>query len=287
MSVYKLEYKQYTGPFTPGWSRFLVLTRYAFRGVFRSRWTVALFVIAALPALVFGALIYLRYNATFLDTFGLRISDFVPIDATFFQTYLGVQVGWCWILAAIIGPGLVSPDLANGGLPLYFCRPFSRAEYVIGKGSVLFFLLSAITWIPGLILIFLQTAYGGMGWLLDNLNIPFALVVSSMLWILALTLLALALSAWVKWRMVAGALVFIIVVVLSSFGGMINLLLGTYWGSLIDMPTMNAVVMHYLFQHEQLPGTVPMPAALVSLAVLLLCSLWLLNRRVQAYEVVR
>jgi hypothetical protein len=40
-------------------------------------------------------------------------------------------------LAAFVGPGQVSPDLANNALSLYLARPFSRVEYVLGKMSVL------------------------------------------------------------------------------------------------------------------------------------------------------
>ena len=52
-------------------------------------------------------------------------------------------------LAAFVGPGQVSPDLANNALSLYLARPFSRAEYVLGKMSVLVILLSLMTWVPG------------------------------------------------------------------------------------------------------------------------------------------
>ena len=48
-------------------------------------------------------------------------------------------------------------------MPLYLCRPFSRAEYVLGKMSVLVFLLSLITWVPGLILFVIQAQPGGLG----------------------------------------------------------------------------------------------------------------------------
>ena len=50
----------------------------------------------------------------------------------------------------------MSPDLRNNGLPLYLSRPFSRTEYVLGKMSVLLILLSAITWVPGLLLFLFQ-----------------------------------------------------------------------------------------------------------------------------------
>ena len=62
------------------------------------------------------------------------------------------RAAWRSFLTAFVGPGLVSPDLANSALPLYFCRPFSRAEYVLGKCAVSVQLLSLITWVPGLIL---------------------------------------------------------------------------------------------------------------------------------------
>ena len=37
MAVYKKTYRPYEGVLTPGWSRFLVLTRYAFEDLRRSR----------------------------------------------------------------------------------------------------------------------------------------------------------------------------------------------------------------------------------------------------------
>ena len=95
---------------------------------------------------------------------------------------------------------------ANGALPLYFCRPLSRAEYVLGKASVLGILLSQITWIPGLVLFVVQSTLAGPAWMWDNLWIAGSLIVSSLIWIAVLSLLAMALSAWVKWRIVAGAL---------------------------------------------------------------------------------
>jgi hypothetical protein len=59
-------------------------------------------------------------------------------------------------LAAFVGPGQVSPDLANNALSLYLARPFSRVEYVLGKMSVLAILMSLMTWMPGLLLFGLQ-----------------------------------------------------------------------------------------------------------------------------------
>src|SRR2546429_3788725 len=63
MAVYKRRYRPYHGPLTPERSRFLVLTRYAFAGLFRSRVFVLLFVLALVPTLFFAAYIFLANNS--------------------------------------------------------------------------------------------------------------------------------------------------------------------------------------------------------------------------------
>lgn len=287
MAVFKRSYRQYDGPVTPLWSRFLILPRYAFKNVFRSRLLLAFYVLCFVPTLVFGAFIYLRHNATFLEVFQVLPRDFMPVDANFFFIYLSFQASLAFIVTAFIGPGLISPDLANNALPLYLCRPFSRAEYVLGKMSVLIILISAVTWIPGLLLIFMQTNYEGLTWLSANFRIPVAVLLSSWLWIFVISLLALSLSAWVKWRVIAGIGLFIIFFVLAGFGNTINLILDTKWGTLIDLSQIITNIMHYLFMGEGLRGSIPVWSACLSLTLLCALCLRLLNRRLQAYEVVR
>ena len=75
----------------------------------------------------------------------------ISINVTFFMSLLGWQSMLALFLASFIGPGQVSPDLANNALSLYLARPFSRVEYVLGKMSVLVILMSLMTWVPGLL----------------------------------------------------------------------------------------------------------------------------------------
>src|SRR5690242_12094381 len=195
MAVYKRSYHGYTGPVTPAWSRFTIIPRYAYRGLFRSKIMTAFFVLCFLAPVVFLALIYLANNfGSFGRMFGVADAKLpLAVDGEFFSTYLAIQCPLAFILTAFIGPGLISSDLANGALPLYLVRPFSRAEYVLGKMSVLLILLSLITWIPGLILFGAQAAMAGGGWLSQNLWIAWGLFAGSWVWILVISLLALAL----------------------------------------------------------------------------------------------
>jgi ABC-2 type transport system permease protein len=139
------------------------------------------------------------------------------------------------LLTAFVGPSLVSPDLANGGLALHLSRPFSRAEYVAGKMTVLFVLLSLITWVPGLLLYTTQASCTGWTWVKSNLWLARSIVLWPLIWIVVLSLIALALSAWVKWRIAAGACVLGLHFVGAGFAQAINQILGTRNGSLINL----------------------------------------------------
>src|SRR4051794_23417257 len=144
MAVYEHTYKQYAGEVTPRWSRFLILPRHSYRSIFQSKLFIAFFVACFIYPLVASILIYLHHNAEALAIMELAIRRLVPIDAEFFLN-LVVGQGMCaFFITLLIGPPLVSRDVTNNGLPLYLCRPFSRAEYVLGKMSVLLILLSLI-----------------------------------------------------------------------------------------------------------------------------------------------
>ena len=153
-----------------------------------------------------------------------------------------------FLLTAFAGPGLVSPDLANGALPLYFCRPFSRTEYVLGKASVLAILLSQITWVPGLILFVMQASLAGASWTWTNLWIAGALVLASLLWVAFLSLLAMALSAWVKWRIVAGAMLLGVMFFGAGFAEAINAVMRTQSGHFFNVAYLMSTVWNALFQ---------------------------------------
>ena len=72
MAVYKRSYRGYSGPVTSEWSRFAIIPRYAYRGLFRSKIMTAFFVICFIPPLVFLFLIYLANNfGSFTRVFGV------------------------------------------------------------------------------------------------------------------------------------------------------------------------------------------------------------------------
>src|SRR2546421_614999 len=99
MAVLERAYKRYTGALSPEWSRFLIIPRHAFRDVFRAKLFTGLYALSFMAPLVFAILIYLRHNTEALAIMRLSAVNLLPIDATFFLTFVEIQ-GWfgsfCW-----------------------------------------------------------------------------------------------------------------------------------------------------------------------------------------------
>ncbi|MFN9741502.1 MAG: hypothetical protein ACK562_05315 [Acidobacteriota bacterium] len=287
MAVYEHQYKPYAGPLSRAWSRFLVIPRYAYEDLFQFRFFIALYALCFVTPLLFTILIYLHHNVTALAVFQLDAASLIPINGNFFQIFMSVQSALAFLMTVIIGPILISRDLANNGLPLYLCRPFTRAEYILGKMAVLGLLLSSFTWAPGLLLFLFQGYLAGGGWLLDNWWIGGAILLVSLAQISIFALLAMAFSAWLKWRTAASAALFAIFIIPTPIGFAIQEIFRTRKGHLFNPGLAIDQLMRHLFRTmspDELFLSVA-EAGLVWLAYALL-SLWMLTRKVRAYEVI-
>lgn len=286
MAVYKRSYKSYTGALTDPRTRFLILPKYSYERLFASRFLTGFLVASCFFPLGCVGYIYLVNNLSVFASMGIPPPQFLKIDASFFHFFLNFQGVLAYILTTLIGPNLIAPDLANNALPTYFSRPFSRTEYVIGKMSVLTILLSLITWVPGLLLFFLQASQAGWDWTWANLFIPRALFLGSLAWILLLSLLAVALSAWVKWKVVAGALILGVFGIGAGLAVMINNILGTDLGAMVDLSRIMNTIWSTQFGLEPSTGLEPFEAWLGFFAVCTVCVL-LLERKIRPKEIVK
>ena len=60
----------------------------------------------------------------------------------------------------------------------------------------------------------------------------------AVVWVFVLSMVGLAVSAWVKWRVIATGAIFAAVFVPAGVGGMVTLILRTRWGLLLNLPFM-------------------------------------------------
>src|SRR5215467_7331686 len=300
MAVYKRNYKRFDGPLTDQFWRFSILPRYSFQTVFESKLMTAFFTLCFLLHLIALIIIYLKYNLGALGALDIGFLRFLNIDGSFFLNVFSAQTYLSFLLVTFLGPGLIAPDLANNALPLYLSRPFSKTEYIAGKLSVLLILTSLITWVPGLILVLVQSNEAGLSWARDNIRIPAAIIAGSWLCILTISLVALALSAWVKMRPAAIISLFGIFFIAGAFGRIANTILDLdpALGLVIDMNASMKAFWGWLLVGQDTYGLTlvrgrlmdsHLPAWLSLVALLLSCvlALALLVKKIRASEVVR
>ncbi|HYO82147.1 MAG TPA: hypothetical protein VES20_12150 [Bryobacteraceae bacterium] len=298
MAVYKRAYKPYEGGLTgDGW-RWLVLTRYALARLFDSKLAIGFMVACYIFPVFAGATIYLRHNLGLLADLGANAANLFAADSNFFAAFLSVQGFFSFLFTAWAAPGLIAPDLSNNALPLYLCRPISRAEYVAGKMAVLAIPLSLITWVPGVILWSLEAGLDDTGWGGNNLHLALGTFLGSWLWIGLLALLGLALSAWVKWKIAASALLFGIFFISAAFSAIVNEVLdtklgyllnlghviGTLWGRMLQV-SPRRTLLGELFDIRT-GDEIPIWAAWMAVAGISAVCVALLNRKLRAKEVV-
>jgi ABC-type transport system involved in multi-copper enzyme maturation permease subunit len=290
MSVYRLNYRAYTGKVTPLWMRILVVARYGFNEAWSSRITIGLFILSLLPPIVFLVIIYVANNPMARSIIGSYDPEKMKIGASFFLIALQTQSWLAMVLASWVAPRLMGFDLADNALPILLSHPISRFGYVLGKFIALFGSLSLVTWVPILILFVDQSYSSPVPWAAANFQLAMGMMAGALIWIAFLSVLCLAVSSWVRWRVLATGAIFAAVFVPSGVGAIVSAVLRTKWGFLLNVPYMMSLLWQRLLGAPEFLGrwgSLPTPAILIMLAAACLVSVGMLNKRVRAREVVR
>jgi ABC-2 type transport system permease protein len=289
MAVYERTWRRYDGPLTPVRRRWLVITIDALKDAFKSRFFLFCYFIALLPTLFALVAVYVTHNLELLQQLGMPPEAF---DAV--RQWMISCLHWLFLaqaipaffIAVVVSPALIAADLSDNALPLYLCRPINRRDYVLGKMAVLTVLISPVTWIASLLVFVVQSLYEGGGWWHENIRIALGHLIGHITWIIVISLLSLAISAWVRFKPISRAILLGQFLILWGFSGVINLTVDTTWGALVDLRSLISVVVVSLFKPL---AEVPIPpwSAWTMLTVICLLSLLLLARKVKAHEVIR
>jgi len=265
--------------------RFLVLPRYAWRRLYQQRLVLLLTIVAFVWPVLCAGFIYLTNHAELLQGLDREFREFIQVNGRFFSIFMYVQAAFAVFLAALAGPGLIAPDLANNALPLYFSRPLTRWSYALARLTVLVGMLSIVTWVPGLVLFFLQVGLAGGSWLRGHWTLGVGMVAGFAVWVLILSLVAMAASAYVKWRVVAAAVSLAFFFILAGVAEMVDNVLRVTWGHIIDPAwTVNRVWCALLgVDPPRGPGT-GVSAAAIAMMILLLVVV--IERKLRPVEIV-
>ncbi len=279
-------WRAWDGPVTPTSRRFLVLTRFALKDVFESRVFLAFYILCLLPSAAAVLAIYFSHNTQFLEQFGGLDSWFAKAPDWIFLHLFGWQAMPAFLVAVIVTPPLIAADVGNNALGVILARAISRREYVLGKAAVVFLLLSPITWIPGLLTFSLQAFLGGGQWTIDNIRIAVAFFVGHLVWIVVVTTLCLAVSAWIRLAAFSRGALLAIFIISAVVGRLVNGVTRSSIGDLLHLSrAIESVVLRFFGAVP--PSALPSPANWLTLAAVVLGGLWVLNIKLRAVQEIR
>lgn len=264
----------------------LVIARHALAGLFASRWFVAFLMACCLPGLALLLLVFVRHNTAGtqpLEFLEAVLSRFWSLNTWLIEAARPPSLVVSFLVVLVAGPALTAPDVHRNAMPLYLSRPLGKADYVFGKLLPLLLLSMAVGWLPGVLVFVAQSSYLGFDWMLAHIRFPFALGASCLVWTACLGTIALAVSAWVKWRPAATLGFLGVYYATAVAGNVLGRVVDAEWiGGLLNLSDAIDTVDHWLhggggLGPEEPP--LPVPAAWgVLLASGALAALVLLRR---------
>ena len=89
--------------------------------------------------------------------------NLIKIDPGYFKSFL-VNPGFLFMIIIVLvfaAAGLVADDLKHSSLQLYFSRPLTKKDYLLGKLSVIAFFVLVLTAVPWLVLVVFKLIFAG------------------------------------------------------------------------------------------------------------------------------
>jgi ABC-type transport system involved in multi-copper enzyme maturation permease subunit len=143
--------------------RWLPITRTGIRLAFRKKGFKLAFASAFLPAFVALGGLYMSERLEDFKSLVQSNRALLRIDPAYFQLFLtGFPLYFLLIvILSYAGAGLISEDLKHNALQLYFARPLSKKDYVLGKMSVVAFFVTILTGLPWILLVVFKLIFAG------------------------------------------------------------------------------------------------------------------------------
>jgi ABC-type transport system involved in multi-copper enzyme maturation permease subunit len=176
-------YRGWDGRRAPGALRWAVIASTGIRRTWKSKWLRRILFVAVLPTLFLAIPIFLFEQAirdpqlwrgvvSFLQTLPQTESvgsvfSIDPLTATPEEINEARHQVWAYLLLTlfrypqailmvltigIAAPPLISNDVRSRAFLIYFSRPITRLEYILGKMGTMFFFLAMITTLPAILL---------------------------------------------------------------------------------------------------------------------------------------
>jgi ABC-type transport system involved in multi-copper enzyme maturation permease subunit len=278
MPIHDQSYRRYGGGKTTPGKAWTVIAWAGVRNMIRKRAFLGLLIFAWMPFVVRAVQIYIASNFP-------QAAMLAP-DAKMFRDFLEQQDFFVFIITIYVGAGLIASDRRANALQIYLSKPLMRTEYIAGKAAILFTFLMLVTWLPGMLLLFLQVMFkGSFDFLRANLFLFPAITAASLLQALLATFTMLALSSLSKSTRYVGILYAGSLFFTAAVFGAMTAITGSTKLSFLSLGSNLSQVVDVIFRLPPRYAT-PWSVSLIVIIGLIVVSISVLERRVRGVEVV-
>jgi ABC-2 type transport system permease protein len=279
MPIHDQSYRRYKGiraALGRGW---IVIATTGVKSMIRKRAFIGVLLFGWIQFVVRAVQIYLATNIP-------QAAILAPTAETF-RDFLEKQDFFVFIVTIYVGAGLIANDRRANALQIYLSKPLLRSEYIAGKAAILFTFLALVTWVPAILLLFIQVMFAGsFTFMRANLFLFPAITVASLLQVLLATFTMLALSSLSKSSRYVGILYAgILFFSAAIYGAMYAITGGSTTLSYLSLGANLTQVVDVIFRLTPRYAT-PWPVSLTVLLGLIVLSISVLERRVRGVEIV-
>ena len=278
MPIHDQGYRHYAGGRDAKGHAWLVIARAGIKHMISKRLFLGLLLVAYGPFFVRAVQLYISTNFS-------QVAFLAPTAQTF-REFLEQQSIFVFFITIFVGAGLIANDRRANALQIYLSKPLTRLEYVAGKATTLAVFLLATTWIPALLLLFLQIMFAGsFAFVQKNAFLFPAITVYSFLQVILATLSMLALSSLSKSPRFVGIMYAGVIFFTDAVFGMLKYLVRVSSASVVSPTQSLAQIGDVIFRVPPRHET-PVVLSLAVVVCMIAAAMLILERRIRGVEVV-
>ena len=278
MPIHDQSYRRYRGRREKPGAAWVVIATAGILSTIRKRKFLGLLLFAWLPFFIRAVQIYIASSYP-------QASMLKPTAQTF-RDFLGQQQVFVFFITIYAGAGLIANDKRANALQIYLSKPLGRAEYVGGKLAILAAFLLLVTWVPGMLLLFVEMAFSGSStFIQSNLTLIPSITVFSFLSVLLASFTMIALSSLSKSSRFVGIMYAAVTFFSDANFEALRRVLRTTSISWMSVPALLEQMGDVIFRQSPRYQT-PWPISLLVILGLVGVSALVLERKVRGVEVV-
>lgn len=210
----------------------------------------------------------------------------LAVNPRMFFDFIRIQSPIVFVTTILAGSGMISNDFRYNLMEVYFSKPLTWRDYVLGKCAALTVVGLMLTMVPGLLLLVMHLLLlPSMDTVRETYWWAGSISLFSLALVLPCSLGVLASSSLLRSQRFAGIAVFMVLLGDSTIGTTLPNLLHERNYLILAFPMAINHIGQILFEDKRLEFDLPWKWAALFIALVCLFSLWIICRKVRRAEV--